>query len=64
MGFEPRLLAHAHPGELARAVHNCLECLDRAECEELPAQDRRVAHAPRHCSNRDWISKWSGERRA
>jgi hypothetical protein len=55
MGIGASVLARTHPGELARAVHNCLECLDRAACEELSSQGGRLPHAPDDCANRDWV---------
>ena len=48
--------ASAYPGELARAVYHCLECFDRAVCDEMSTQDRRLSEAPGFCSNGGWIS--------
>jgi uncharacterized protein DUF6455 len=57
MAIDASVLARAHPGELARAVHNCLECLDRAACEELSSQGGRLLHPPDFCANRGWVSE-------
>ena len=56
LGVKPQAVVHRPPGELARAVYNCLECFDRAVCDEMSTQDRRLAEAPGFCSNSSWIS--------
>jgi hypothetical protein len=56
LGVKPQAVVHRPPGELARAVYNCLECFDRAVCDEMSTQDRRLSEAPGFCSNGSWIS--------
>ena len=56
LGVEPRALVHQHPGELAQAVQNCLECLDQAICHETVSKARQLSRAPAFCSNRALIT--------
>ena len=57
IGVQPWTVAQRHPGELAQAVQNCLECFDQGLCEELVAQTRRLPEVPTFCANGRWISK-------
>jgi hypothetical protein len=60
LGGEPKALVHQPPGELARAVQNCLECLDQEACYEMASHGGHLSRAPSFCSNRTWITELTG----
>ena len=60
LGVKPKALVHQPPEELARAVQNCLECLDQAGCHEMVSPGRHLSQAPAFCSNRTLISELKG----
>ena len=57
VGIGPQGIARRHPGELAQAVQNCLECFDQPHCDGLSARNVRLSAAPAFCANGRWISE-------
>ena len=57
LGVEPKALVHRHPGELAQAIQNYLECLDHEDCQEMVSHGGSLSQAPGFCSNRILIAE-------
>ena len=57
LGVEPKALVHRHPGELAQAIQNYLECLDHEDCQEMVSHGGSLSQAPGFCSNRTLIAE-------